>query len=63
MKKILITGGSRGIGLECVKRFLSKGWYVICCSRNQSVWEANIINFPELKNVEYYVCDVAEKIV
>lgn len=35
MKKIaLITGGSRGIGFACVKKFLKHGWGIITTSRN-----------------------------
>lgn len=33
MKTVLITGASRGIGLEMVHQFLSDGWKVIACSR------------------------------
>ena len=28
MKKIVITGGSNGIGLECVKKFSANGYLV-----------------------------------
>ena len=34
MKRILITGSSRGLGLEFAKQFLSKGYIVIASSRN-----------------------------
>ena len=61
MNKILVTGGSKGIGLECVKRFVSEGWHVICCSRNSEIWKEQVNNFPELKEVEYYACDVSNK--
>lgn len=61
MKKILVTGGSKGIGLECVKNFLAQGWHVICCSREISTWNKNKEKFPELQKVEYYACDVANE--
>jgi len=34
MKDILVTGGSRGIGLEFSKQFLEKGYQVFAASRN-----------------------------
>ena len=61
MKKILITGGSKGIGLACVHKFLAKGWHVICCSRNESTWQENSREHVALSKVEYYVCDVSNQ--
>lgn len=59
MKNILITGGSRGIGLECVKRFNKNDWNVITCSRNRETWLDNLKNFPELENVDHVEIDLA----
>ncbi len=33
MKNVLLTGGSKGLGLEIVKKFLSEGWRVYSVSR------------------------------
>lgn len=60
MKNILITGGSRGIGLECVKRFHEDGWNIITCSRNKKTWLGNLKLFPELCNVDYVETDVSD---
>ncbi|MCG3217177.1 MAG: SDR family oxidoreductase [Candidatus Heimdallarchaeota archaeon] len=46
MKRILITGSSRGIGLEFVKQFLEKGSFVIASSRNPHKYE----ELKKLKN-------------
>lgn len=60
MKNILVTGGGRGIGFECVKRFHKNGWNVITCSRNKKTWLGNVKEFPELKNVDYVETDLSE---
>jgi len=43
-KKIIITGGSRGIGLATAKAFINGGAYVLAIARNEeelkSAWKA-----------------------
>lgn len=50
MKKIIITGTSRGIGLEMVKLFAQKGHHVLALSRNeepvQKLQLNNVTTFP-----------------
>jgi 3-oxoacyl-[acyl-carrier protein] reductase len=36
MKNVLITGGSRGLGLSLVKKFLNENWVVYTVSRQES---------------------------
>ena len=36
MKKVVITGGNRGIGLELIKRFLDENYHVTVLCRNVS---------------------------
>lgn len=44
-KKVLITGGNRGVGLALVNKFLSEGYQVIATSRNGKI---ETINHPNL---------------
>ncbi|MGB8704108.1 MAG: SDR family NAD(P)-dependent oxidoreductase, partial [Gillisia sp.] len=53
MKHVVITGTSRGIGLELVKIFAEKGDQVIAISRNIQQVEA-----LQLKNVIPFACDL-----
>jgi len=46
--KIVITGGSKGIGLSLVKNFLSKSFKVLCLSRNK----------PNIKNKNLFFVKV-----
>lgn len=34
MKTVFITGANRGLGLELVKQYAQRGWYVIACCRD-----------------------------
>lgn len=55
-RKILITGGSSGIGLEMCKRFIDKGNTVIICSRSSEKLKAALKDNPE---VITYQCDIS----
>jgi NAD(P)-dependent dehydrogenase (short-subunit alcohol dehydrogenase family) len=62
MKKILITGSSRGLGLEFVKQFLEKGNIVIASSRNPHKY-SELKELKEIYNENLVIIelDVAKK--
>jgi len=51
MKKILITGTSRGIGLATARKFLEQGWFVLGASTSEN----NVIKHP---NYKHYLLDL-----
>jgi acetoacetyl-CoA reductase len=53
MKTVLVTGGSRGIGLAIVNRFKAKGWRVAACARGQD-------QLAESPADLRFACDVAD---
>ena len=53
-KHIIITGTSRGIGLELVKIFAKKGHQILALSRSK-------IPVENLKNVVTFSCDITDK--
>lgn len=53
MKNVIITGTSRGIGLEMVKLFSEAGHRVLAISRN-----VNPVEELEFKNVSSFSCDI-----
>lgn len=55
-KRALITGGTRGIGLEMVKEFLELGAYVFICSRNKEMLESMADDF---KKIGFEICFAA----
>lgn len=59
--KILITGASRGIGLEMVRYAMAKGWDVLACCRNPQRAD-QLLSMAQLSNgrVSVYVVDMVE---
>lgn len=60
MQIALVTGGSKGIGLATVERFLALGYQVVTCSRNISTWLEQVESNPLLKKVDYQEVDIAD---
>jgi len=59
--KILITGASRGIGLEMVRYGMAKGWEVLACCRHPQQAD-KLLSMAKLSNgrVSVYVVDMLE---
>jgi len=55
MKKVLITGGNKGIGLATTGLFLAKGYEVIVVARDFSGFE---LESEHVKTIEYDLTDV-----
>lgn len=61
MKTALITGGSKGIGLEMTLRLTRSGHQVITCSRSEQGWLDCLSTYPELAGVDHRVVDVTDE--
>ena len=57
-RKVIITGGSMGIGLQLANKLLDEGAQVLVCSRNQAHLDKIKKNYPML---EVTKCDVTIK--
>lgn len=58
MKKIFISGASRGIGLAIARIFYEAGFQTIICSRSKEKLAEAKAEMPDLHT---FVCDVADK--
>ncbi|MEW4344439.1 SDR family oxidoreductase, partial [Vibrio diabolicus] len=54
-------GGSKGIGLETVLRFVDLGYQVITCSRSKQSWLEAVNEFPQLSVVDYQIVDISSE--
>ncbi|WP_394145554.1 SDR family NAD(P)-dependent oxidoreductase [Vibrio atypicus] len=61
MKTALVTGGSKGIGLETVLRLINNGYKVVTCSRNIALWQSACLTYPELNDVDYLTIDISKQ--
>ena len=57
-KSILITGGSKGIGLAIAKRFYREGFQVIICARGEEGLQKAK---DEMPNIDTRACDISVK--
>lgn len=48
-KVVLISGGSKGIGLACARLFADEGAKVVICSRSQANIDAAIVKIPGVR--------------
>lgn len=58
MKKVLITGGTGGIGSELARKFNSNGHYVIISGRNPDKFEKK--HFKNPLKAEFFKCDISK---
>ncbi len=62
MKNVLITGGSRGIGLEFTRQYLSKGYRVFSASRHPEKSDELQVLKTKFDNLLYvYTLDVSDE--
>ncbi|MCP3966949.1 MAG: SDR family oxidoreductase [Lentisphaerae bacterium] len=60
-KTVLVTGGSKGIGLAIVKRFVKADMQVITCARDKDYWEDIVKNDSTLKKVGFQQVDLSSQ--
>ncbi|AJA49076.1 bacilysin biosynthesis oxidoreductase BacC [Clostridium pasteurianum DSM 525 = ATCC 6013] len=62
MKRVLITGGTSGMGLSATKLFLEKGWKVMAVDINGDRGEKLIkeLNKKGYNDVYFYKCNIAK---
>jgi len=61
LKVALVTGGSKGIGLDLVLRLVELGYRVVTCSRSEAGWGKVLAKYPELDTVDHRVVDIADQ--
>lgn len=59
-KHVLITGGTRGIGLACARLYLREGARVTVCGRNPDSREAALQSLAPLGTAAGYVADLRD---
>ncbi|WP_455714698.1 SDR family NAD(P)-dependent oxidoreductase [Anaerosporobacter sp.] len=64
-KRVLITGGNKGIGLETTKEFLERGYEVIVVARDFSTFDNNKVrkvefDLSEVENIPTLVAQIGE---
>ena len=59
MATVLITGASRGLGLEFCKQYAAEGWQVLACCRNPET-AGKLTDIPQVRVFPLDVSDFAQ---
>lgn len=60
---VIVTGGARGIGLACVRRFLEDGNHVVIADHDEEAGQQALAEFENFEDrVKYFDCDVSDKL-
>ena len=57
MKKVLITGGTSGIGKACVDKFFNEGWNIILIGRDSDKLNSLVQSYEGADRFQTYLCD------
>ena len=63
-QSVVVTGGTRGIGLAIVKRFALEGYDVITCGRDSDSGARLVKDFRSwfpARNLHFYACDLSKR--
>jgi NAD(P)-dependent dehydrogenase (short-subunit alcohol dehydrogenase family) len=60
-KRVLITGGSKGIGLAAARRFLEEGCAVVICGRDQGALDEAAAGLKDAGTCHVIRCDVSDR--
>jgi len=59
----IVTGGAKGIGRACVRRFLNDGFCVVIADHDEHAGAAALTEFTSYEDrVAYFDCDVSDKL-
>lgn len=60
---VIVTGGAKGIGLACVRRFLEDGCHVVIADEDETAGQIALSEFDSFEDhVKYFDCNVADKL-
>jgi len=62
-KVAIITGGAKGIGLACSRRFLEDGYCVVIADHDETAGKSALSEFESYaERVQFFDCDVSDKL-
>lgn len=60
-RSVIITGGSRGLGLALTRKFISAGWQVYALSRTRQYWKSAQAKLPKKADVSFHALDLTSE--
>ena len=60
---VIVTGGAKGIGMACARRFLNDGFSVVIADHDEVAGKLALAEFEAFAdNVRFFACDVSDKL-